>query len=184
MFSFTETLHDYLLGGHGGDATKLSNWVRFFKSFTDSLTFSFTFWDFSSWIVSQTIFNDFFSDEDRGITGFAIKYGADIHILFALFFTPSGGNGSFNNIQNSFFWEILLFGDNFHHLRHLFKVQTFHIFLSFSLKYPTLRPDIKSIYFYYSEDNEIVKLKLLPKYYKSVEYCMIKSSVPVMLNML
>ena len=98
MFSFAETLHNYLLGGHGSDTAKLSNWVRFFKSFTNSFTLGFTFWDFRSWIVSQTIFDHFLSDEDRGITGFTVKYGADIHILFTLFFTPGGGNGSFNNI--------------------------------------------------------------------------------------
>ena len=122
VFSFAKSLHDYLLGSHGSDTTELSNWVRFFKGFTDSLAFSLTFWDFGGWIISQTIFNHFLSDKDSSSTSFTVKYGANIHVLFTFFFTPSGGNGSFNNIQNSFFWEILLFGDNFHHLRHLFKV--------------------------------------------------------------
>ena len=122
MFSFAKALHNYLLGSHGSNTAELGDWVRFFKSFTDSLTFGLTFWDFGSWIISQAVFDHFLSYKDRGATSFTVKYGADIHVLFALFFTPSGGNGSFNNIQNSFFWEILLFGDNFHHLRHLFKV--------------------------------------------------------------
>ena len=126
IFGFTETLDDDLLGCHGGntaealdgiflfdDITKFSVWVKL-DGFSER--------NLGSWVISDIVLDDSTSNVDVGGAIGGIEAGANVHLTVAVVFAPGGGDGLFDDFEDSISWQTLFFCYDVNHSGHLFEV--------------------------------------------------------------
>ena len=89
--------------------------MGFLNNLTDFFTAGEVGWNFCGWIISQTIFDHFFSNKNLGFTVVKVQYGADIHVFITIFLAPGSCNGSFNNIKDGLFWKSFFLSDHLNH---------------------------------------------------------------------
>ena len=120
VFGFAEALNDNLFGSTGGNATKRSDFLLFFDGATDFGVFAgFTLGNFGRGVIGEPVLDDFASDIDIGFAGVGVQNGANVHIAVAVVFAPSGGDGLFDNTEDSLSRETFFFGNDVNHGGHL-----------------------------------------------------------------